>query len=187
VRICCTIRRGEKNRSTTRQSVWVSNSAEPGNLVAAKTQQEVNVTVQRILNAQEGAEPAYISPDAGITDVLNLLAEKNVGALVVSSDGIKVDGIISERDIVRSLRSIGADLLGKRVRDLMTKEVVTCVPEDRAAGIMAVMVSRHLRHVPVIRDGRFVSMVSIRDLLQLRLDEVRSEADAMRSYIAGGL
>jgi CBS domain-containing protein len=70
---------------------------------------------------------------------------------------------------------------------MMTKDVITCVPEDRAAGIMAVMVSKHLRHVPVVQGDKFVSMVSIRDLLQLRLDEVRSEAEAMRSYIAGGI
>jgi CBS domain-containing protein len=145
------------------------------------------LTVQRILDSQDGVEPAHISPDAEIAEVLNSLAFKDVGALIVSSDGIKVDGIISERDIVRGLQSEGPDLLKKRVRDLMTEDVVTCVPEDRAAGIMAVMVSRHLRHVPVLREGRFISMVSIRDLLQLRLDEVRSEADAMRSYIAGGI
>lgn len=145
------------------------------------------MTVQRILDSQQGVEPAHISPDVEIAEVLNSLAFKNVGALIVSSDGIRVDGIISERDIVRGLQSVGPDLLKKRVRDLMTKDVVTCVPEDRAAGIMAVMVSRHLRHVPVLKDGRFVSMVSIRDLLQLRLDEVRSEADAMRSYISGGI
>ncbi len=144
------------------------------------------MTVQRILDSQQGVEPAHISPDATITDVLNSLAFKDVGALVVSSDGIKVEGIISERDIVRSLQSVGPDLLKKRVRDLMTTDVVTCVPEDRAAGIMAIMVSRHLRHVPVLKNDKFFSMVSIRDLLQLRLDEVRSEADAMRSYIAGG-
>ena len=143
------------------------------------------MTVQRILNAQDGFEVGHISPDARIEDVLNSLAFKDVGALIVSSDGLKVEGIISERDIVRSLQSVGPDLLKRRVRDLMTKDVVTCVPEDRAAGIMAVMVSQHLRHVPVLKDGRFISMVSIRDLLQLRLDEVRSEADAMRSYIAG--
>ena len=65
---------------------------------------------------------------------MNSLASNNVGALIVSSDGIKVEGIISERDIVRGLQSVGPALLGKRARDLMTKEVVTCVPEDRAAG-----------------------------------------------------
>lgn len=118
---------------------------------------------------------------------MKLLASNNVGALIVSSDGARVEGIISERDIVRGLHSTGPELLKIQVRDLMTKEVVTCVPEDRAAGIMAVMVARHLRHIPVVKDDKFISMVSIRDLLQLRLDEVRSEADAMRSYIAGGI
>ena len=143
------------------------------------------MTVQRILNSQGGGSAASIVPDAGINEALGLLASENVGALVVSSDGKSVEGIISERDIVRALRSVGSDLLGKRVRDVMTEDVVTCVAEDRAAGIMAVMVSKHLRHIPVVRSGELVSMVSIRDLLQLRLEEVKSEADAMRGYITG--
>ena len=144
------------------------------------------MTVQRILDTQEGVERAHIAPDARIRDVLNSLAFRNVGALVVSSDGDTVEGIISERDIVRGLQSAGADLLDKPVREVMTEKVITCVATDRAAGIMAVMVSKHLRHVPVLEDGKFVSMISIRDLLQLRLNEVQSEADAMRSYISGG-
>ena len=143
------------------------------------------MTVQRILNSQGGGSAASIVPDAGINEALGLLASENVGALVVSSDGKSVEGIISERDIVRAWRSVGSDLLGKRVRDVMTEDVVTCVAEDRAAGIMAVMVSKHLRHMPVVRNGELVSMVSIRDLLQLRLEEVKSEADAMRGYITG--
>ena len=143
------------------------------------------MTVQRILNSQGGGSAASIVPDAGINEALDLLASENVGALVVSSDGKSVEGIISERDIVRALRSVGSDLLGKRVRDVMTEDVVTCVAEDRAAGIMAVMVSKHLRHIPVVRSGELVSMVSIRNLLQLRLEEVKSEADAMRGYITG--
>ncbi len=144
------------------------------------------MTVQRILDCQEGVERAHIAPDAKVRDVLNSLAFRNVGALVVSTDGDKVEGIISERDIVRGLQTAGSDLLDKPVREVMTERVVTCVSTDRAAGIMAVMVSKHLRHVPVIEGGNFVSMISIRDLLQLRLTEVQSEADAMRSYIAGG-
>ena len=143
------------------------------------------MTVQRILNSQQNITAAYIAPDAVITDVLHSLAFKDVGALVVSSDGSRVEGIISERDIVRSLRTLGPDLLSKRVRDLMTADVITCVPEDRAAGIMALMVSKHVRHLPIVKDGNLVGMVSIRDLLKLRLDEVQSEAEAMRSYIAG--
>ena len=144
------------------------------------------MTVQRILDTQEGVQRAHIAPDARIRDVLNSLAFSDVGALVVSTDGDKVEGIISERDIVRGLKSAGAELLDKPVRDVMTQKVITCVATDRAAGIMAVMVSKHLRHVPVLEDGKFVSMISIRDLLQLRLTEVQSEADAMRNYIAGG-
>lgn len=144
------------------------------------------MTVQRILDSQKGVERAHVEPDARIRDALSLLASRNVGALVVSSDGDKVEGIISERDIVRRIRKAGADLLDSPVRELMTEKVVTCVATDRAAGIMAVMISKHLRHVPVVKEGKFVSMVSIRDLLQLRLSEVQSEADAMRSYIAGG-
>lgn len=144
------------------------------------------MTVQRILDSQRDAIAAHIAPDTLVVEAMNSLASNNVGALVVSGDGKKVEGIISERDIVRGLQAHGPDLLNKRVRDVMTKKVVTCVAEDRAAGIMAIMVSRHLRHVPVVKDGRFVSMVSIRDLLQLRLDEVQSEAEAMRDYISGG-
>ena len=144
------------------------------------------MTVQRILDSQQDVQRAHIAPDAKIRDVLNSLAFRNVGALVVSSDGDTVEGIVSERDIVRGLQSAGADLLDKPVREVMTEKVITCVATDRAAGIMAVMVSKHLRHIPVLEDGKFVNMISIRDLLQLRLNEVQSEADAMRNYIAGG-
>ena len=143
------------------------------------------MTVQRILDTQQGVERTHIAPDARIRDVLNSLAFKNVGALVVSTDGDKVEGIISERDIVRGLKTFGADLLDKPVSEVMTEKVITCVTTDRAAGIMAIMVSKHVRHIPVVEDGKFVSMISIRDLLQLRLTEVQSEADAMRSYIVG--
>jgi CBS domain-containing protein len=144
------------------------------------------VTVQRLLDTQKRVERTFVSPDSSIQDVLGVLASKNVGALVVSADGETVQGIISERDIVRRLHSMGAELLGMPAREVMTEKVVTCVVTDRAVGIMAVMVAKHLRHVPVVDDdGRFVSMLSIRDLLQLRLLEVQSEADAMRSYIVG--
>ena len=144
------------------------------------------MTVQRILDSQQNVERAHIVPDAKVRDVLNSLAFRDVGALVVSTDGDTVDGIISERDIVRSLKKVGPGLLDKPVSELMTENVVTCVATDRAAGTMAVMVSKHLRHVPVLENGKFVRMISIRDLLQLRLTEVQSEADAMRSYISGG-
>ena len=144
------------------------------------------MTVQRLLDTQKSVERTFVSPDTSIREVLGVLASKNVGAVVVTDDGETVQGIISERDIVRGLHSVGAELLGKPAREVMTEKVVTCAVTDRAAGIMAVMVAKHLRHVPVIDEGgRLISMLSIRDLLQLRLLEVQSEADAMRSYIAG--
>ncbi len=143
------------------------------------------MTIQRILDSRPDATPICIAPDADIGDALDLLAAKNIGALIVSYDGVSVDGIVSERDIVRRLQAEGPDIYRNRVSDLMTEKVITCVAEDRAASIMAVMVSRHVRHVPVVKDDKIVGMVSIRDLLQLRLNEVQSEADAMRTYISG--
>lgn len=145
------------------------------------------MTVQHLLDSQKTVERTYVSPDASIRDVLRALASRNVGALVVSTDGEKVEGIISERDIVRGLDKSGDALLDKQARELMTEKVVTCVPGDKASGIMAVMIARHLRHVPVVNDGKFVSMLSIRDLLQSRLTKVQTEAEAMRSYIEGDM
>lgn len=142
------------------------------------------MTVQRILDMQ-GKGAAHIAPDATIAQVLDSPEFDDTGALVVSSDGRMVAGIISERDIARGLRRIGSDLLSKPVGELMTARVFTCVPEDRAAGIVALMVSKHVRHVPVVTDGKLVGMVSVHDLLHLRLEEVQSEAAAMRSYIQG--
>lgn len=143
------------------------------------------MTVQRILNSQRDRTITHIAPDAMIIHALHSPQFEDDGALVVSSDGKTAEGIISERDIARGLRAIGPDLLSRPVRDLMTAKVLTCTPEDRAAGIMALMVSRRVRYLPVVKDGQFVGMVSIYDLLQLRLDEVQSDAEAMRNYITG--
>ena len=116
------------------------------------------MTVQRILNAQPKRTTAHIAPDATITRLLQFPEFEETGALVVSSDGSTVEGIISERDIVRGLRTIGPALLSKPVRDLMTAKVFTCAPDDRAAGVMALMVSRHVRQWPVVTDGKHVSV-----------------------------
>lgn len=143
------------------------------------------MTVQRILNTQGTSSTACVPPDATIAQILQSPGFEATGALVVSSDGRTIEGIVSERDIVRGLATMGPALLSKPVRDLMTAKVLTCVPTDRVAGIMALMVSRHVRHLPVVTDGYLVGMVSVRDLLQLRLEEVLAEADAMQKYIGG--
>ena len=136
------------------------------------------------------------------SDFLDLVLGNTYKTLVISGPNaggktvLLLDGVLDTgRTLARArdeLLRLGADrvvtvvLLDKPAREVMTEKVVTCVVTDRAAGIMAVMVAKHLRHVPVIDEGgRLISMLSIRDLLQLRLLEVQSEADAMRSYIAG--
>lgn len=143
------------------------------------------MTVQRILDMQPTSSTSCVPPDATIAQILQSPGFEATGALVVSSDGRTIEGIVSERDIVRGLARMGPALLSQPVRDLMTAKVLTCVPTDRVAGITALMVSRHVRHLPVEMDGKLVGMVSVRDLLQLRLEEVLAEADAMQKYIGG--
>ncbi len=145
------------------------------------------MTVQRLLNAQPKRTATCIAPDAAIAQVLQFPEFEDTGALVVSSDGRMVEGIISERDIVRGLRTMGPELLSRTVRDLMTAKVLTCSPDDRAVGVVALMVSRHVRHLPVVADGILVGLVSVHDLLHLRLEEIRSEAEAMQKYISGSV
>ena len=140
------------------------------------------MTVQRILDAK-GKGAAHIAPDATIADLLQSLELQNADALVVSNNGSAVDGIISEHDVVRGIKEFGSDLLSKPVRDLMTAKVITCTPSDRVESIVAVMVSKHVRHLPVVTGNKLVGIVSIRDLLRLHLEAVKSEADAMRGYI----
>jgi CBS domain-containing protein len=94
-------------------------------------------------------------------------------------------GIISERDIARAVADRGAALGDMRVGDLMTREVVTCAPDDSIGEIMAIMTERRFRHLPVMQDGAMCGIISIGDVVKSRLEEVENEAAAMREYIAG--
>ncbi len=145
------------------------------------------MTVQRILDKRPPCGSSYIAPDATIAEILQSPGFDATGALVVSSDGRTIEGIVSERDIVIGLGRMGSAVLSMPVRDLMTAKVLTCVPTDRVAGITALMITRHVQHLPVVRDAKLVGMVSVRDLLQLRLEEVLAEADAMQKYIGGSV
>jgi CBS domain-containing protein len=120
------------------------------------------MTVQCILDAK-GKGAAHIAPDATIAQVVQSLESQNVDALVVSCDASSVDGIISEHDVVLGLKKFGSDLLDKLVRDLMTAKVITCTPGERLESIAAVMVSKHVRHLPVVTHNKLVGIVSIRD------------------------
>ncbi len=113
------------------------------------------------------------------------MKDERIGALVVSEDNIEVLGIISERDIVRGLADHGLDLLDMRVDELMTREVFTCAPTDRTSKLMAKITERRIRHLPVIENGALCGIVSIGDVVKVRLDEIESEANALRDYISG--
>ena len=142
------------------------------------------MTVERILKSK-GAHAPTVSPEDHIADVIATLETEDVGAVVVSADGRHIDGIISERDVVRGLKRFGSNILDQAVRDLMTADVLTCTAGDRVASVMALMDDRRIRHVPVVDDGNLAGIVSIRDIIKLRLEEVQAEVDAMRDYIAG--
>ena len=144
--------------------------------------------VSDILDAK-GNAVTTIRPDVKISTVVRRLRLEGIGALVVSEDGIEdsaqVVGIISERDIVRGLAEEGAELLEKRVLDLMTSPVKTCTLEANIKDVMAVMTRSRVRHLPVVEDGRLVGIVSIGDVVKNRLEEVELEADVLRdAYIA---
>ena len=141
------------------------------------------MTVEKILK-QKGTHSPVVGPTIRIAEMIEVLEKEEVGALVVSSGGRKIDGIISERDVIRGLCKFGATVLEKTVSELMTKDVVTCIADDSLAGVMALMADKNFRHVPVIDNDELAGIVSIRDIIQLRLDEVQADADAMRDYIS---
>ena len=140
--------------------------------------------VESILNSK-GRRVATIRPDATIAQVTHELRLEGIGALVVSSDGERIEGIISERDVVRGLRRHGPALLDMRVEDVMTRHVVTCTPDESITAAMARMTHGRHRHLPVVDGGRLVGMVSIGDIVGHRLREVELETGVLRdAFIA---
>jgi CBS domain-containing protein len=140
------------------------------------------MNVSQILRGK-GAEVVTIGGEAGVAELARVITERNVGAAVVVEDGRMV-GIVSERDVVRGMAAHGAGLSSMQVAELMTRQVVSCRPEDEVAPLMATMTARRIRHLPVLIDGRLVGIVSIGDLVKARLDEVDFEAAALREYIS---
>lgn len=145
----------------------------------------MSVRVSVILS-HKGSDVATIPQDATVVDALRTLAELNVGALVVSDDRETVDGIVSERDIVRRLAGDGAAALELCIRDIMTADVLTCTREATDDEVMQTMSDLHARHLPVVDgDGRLTGIVSIGDVVKSRIDELTTHAQSMESYISG--
>ena len=140
------------------------------------------MTVQRILK-HKGNRVVTAKPDQPLLDITRLLTKEGIGAVVISADGRSVDGILSERDIVRTLAAHGPEALNAAASTVMTSKVNTCQGEDRIAEIMARMTQGRFRHFPVVEDGALVGMISIGDVVRVRMDEVEAEAEALRSFI----
>jgi len=126
-----------------------------------------------------------IAPDKTLTEAAQLLAEMRIGAVVVSADGATASGIVSERDIVRELGRRGTACLNEKVGELMTRDLVTCSPEETADQVLAIMTDRRFRHIPVVRDGRMIGVISIGDVVKARLEEMAMEQEALKGMIMG--
>jgi len=139
----------------------------------------------KISSIISGKRVETISASASIHDLVNSLNSHHVGALVVSSDGKKIDGIVSERDVVRAMPGKLDQLIGMHVRDIMTVEVHTCTPDSTIAELMKMMTELRIRHLPVVDTaGSLVSIVSIGDVVKNHVSELDSERQALRDYVA---
>ena len=129
---------------------------------------------------------ATVTPDATISEVLAGLAEHRVGALVVTDDGERIAGIVSERDVVLALHRRGTAVLDMLVSEVMTADVVTCAPDAEVDSLMTVMTERRVRHIPVVVDDRLAGIVSIGDVVKHRVHELVDENLKLVEYIQSG-
>jgi CBS domain-containing protein len=138
--------------------------------------------IVEVLNAKPEAGVITIAPDASVRELIAKLAEHNVGALIVSSDGETVSGIVSERDVVRHLHHEGT-VIDNTVGAIMTEVVETCEPGSTLDDLMQVMTRRRIRHVPVVEGGRLVGIVSIGDVVKHKMSQLEFERDQLDSYV----
>ena len=138
--------------------------------------------INDVVHGKPSQDVVTISPDATVRELIALLAEHNVGALVVSDDGEHVSGIVSERDVVRQLHS-DTDVLERPVSQIMTTDVRTCSANDGVTDLMPVMTEHRIRHVPVVADGRLTGIISIGDVVKSRIGELEFERDQLDTYL----
>jgi len=140
--------------------------------------------ISDVLRGKSG-KVVTVVPDTPVDRLLAVLAEHRIGAAVVSRDGSTVDGIVSERDVVRALAVRGAAVLTEPVSAIQTTEVFTIAPDAGLAEVERVMTERRFRHVPVVVDGALRGIVSIGDVVKRRIDELESERSELTGYITG--
>ena len=133
----------------------------------------------------KGGDVVTVTPDTQVGDLLTVLMEHRIGAVVVSGNGTSVAGIVSERDIVRALAQRGAAVLAEPVTAIYTAEVHSVTPDTPVDEIMRVMTDRRIRHLPVVVDGALCGIVSIGDVVKNRIEELEGERAALTDYITG--
>ena len=138
--------------------------------------------ISDVLSSKPDDDVVTITPDATVRDLLALLARHNIGAVVVSADGQAVDGIVSERDVVRRLHE-DEEVLDGAVSAIMTIEVATTEPHTTVDDLRVLMTERRIRHVPVVTDDKLVGIISIGDVVKSSLDQLRFERDQLDSYV----
>jgi CBS domain-containing protein len=143
---------------------------------------EATMTVRAILDTK-GHQVESIQPGAKLSDAVKVLGGKRIGAILVLNMAGHIEGILSERDIVRVLAERGAAVLDEPVSAVMTKKVVTCRAADTVAGIMEVMTLGKFRHLPVVEESKVVGIISIGDIVKWRVREYETEQEALREYI----
>lgn len=140
--------------------------------------------VRHIIDGKAIRQVITVKPTDLVKTATEILAKHRIGAVIVSRDGAMVDGILSERDIVRALGTVGAACLGQQVQDLMTAEVIGCHPEDTAISVMGKMTDGRFRHMPVIDANRMIGVISIGDVVKARITEIQHENAALTEMIS---
>jgi CBS domain-containing protein len=133
----------------------------------------------------KGGTVSTVGPDMTVSELLEGLVTRNIGAMVVVGPGGLV-GIVSERDVVRKLHALGVDLLGRPVSEIMTAQVITCSPTDSVDSLSVLMTTNRVRHVPVIDDGELAGIVSIGDVVKTRMEELQTQQEQLEAYITQG-
>lgn len=141
--------------------------------------------VAQILKSKPDQGVIAVKPTDQVADAVALLAQHRIGTVVVSSGGAALDGILSERDIVRALGQRGIACLTAPVAELMTAKLVTCTPDDSADQVLEMMTNGRFRHLPVIAAGQMIGLISIGDVVKARLSELAMEKDALAGMIMG--
>jgi CBS domain-containing protein len=178
MRVFC---RTHRNKSGAKLLIEDSREQRKRSFKGAIGFKETTMTVRAILDSK-GHQIQSVEPDAKLSAAVKILAERKIGAVLAISKG-RIEGILSERDIVRALGERGAGVLDEPVSDLMTRKVVSCKPADTVAAIMEMMTMGKFRHLPVVDGERVVGLISIGDVVKWRVGEYEMEQEALREYI----